>query len=134
MSTQKKEVTQVTAMFPTTNEKNTVVKKGNIKSIEVILAEHLEEIERKKKLVDNRAYFLLKKEELKNSIEELNNEIANATFSSDRFVLRFGKRSSYRDDEYLFNISHPEMMMKFISDLNDEINKSITKIEKDLIS
>lgn len=133
MSTQKKAVAQVVTMSSKTIEKNTKATKGNVKSIEVILNEQLEEIYRKKKLADNRTYFIEKREELKRSMQELNEEIANGTFSSDRLVLRFGKRTSYRDDEYLFNISNPDVMMKFISNLNDEMNNSITKIEKELI-
>ena len=97
------------------------------------LEKQLKEIQRKKKLADNRVFFLSKRTELENCVEVLNEEIAQGNFTTDRFVLKFGKRSSYRDEEQIFTISNHDVLMKFIISLQGEIDKAVEKIEKDLL-
>lgn len=129
MSTEKKEVAKIVTM-PKEAEKKPTEKALNLAEM---LEKQLKEIQRKKKLADNRVFFLTKRTELENCIEILNEEITQGNFSTDRFVLKFGKRSSYRDEEQIFTISNPDVLMKFIISLQGEIDKSVEKIEKDLL-
>lgn len=129
MSTDKKEVAKVVTM-PKKAEQNKTEKAFNLAEA---LEKQLKEIQRKKKLADNRVFFLSKRTELENCVEVLNEEIAQGNFTTDRFVLKFGKRSSYRDEEQIFTISNHEVLMKFIISLQGEIDKAVEKIEKDLL-
>ena len=129
MSTDKKEVAKVVTM-PKKAEQNKTEKAFNLAEA---LEKQLKEIQRKKKLADNRVFFLSKRTELENCVEVLNEEIAQGNFSTDRFVLKFGKRSSYRDEEQIFTISNHDVLMKFIISLQGEIDKAVEKIEKDLL-
>lgn len=129
MSTDKKEVAKVVTM-PKKAEQNKTEKAFNLAEE---LEKQLKEIQRKKKLADNRVFFLSKRTELENCVEVLNEEIAQGNFTTDRFVLKFGKRSSYRDEEQIFTISNHDVLMKFIISLQGEIDKAVEKIEKDLL-
>lgn len=129
MSTDKKEVAKVVTM-PKKAEQNKSEKAFNLAEA---LEKQLKEIQRKKKLADNRVFFLSKRTELENCVEVLNEEIAQGNFTTDRFVLKFGKRSSYRDEEQIFTISNHDVLMKFIISLQGEIDKAVEKIEKDLL-
>lgn len=129
MSTDKKEVAKVVTM-PKKAEQNKTEKAFNLAEA---LEKQLREIQRKKKLADNRVFFLSKRTELENCVEVLNEEIAQGNFTTDRFVLKFGKRSSYRDEEQIFTISNHDVLMKFIISLQGEIDMAVEKIEKDLL-
>lgn len=129
MSTEKKEVAKVVTM-PKAAEPT---KKEKALTMAEVLETQLKEIQRKKKLADNRVFFLSKKTELENCAEALNEEIAQGNFSTDRLVLKFGKRSSYREDEQIFTISNSDVLMKFIISLQNEIDQAVEKIEKNLL-
>lgn len=119
--------------------------KGNAKSTEAknpmkeifSLSEQLEsqlkEINRKKTLVDNRKFFMLKKDELEVCVNDLTAEVTDNKFNTDRFVLKLSKMSSYRSEEGAFSISNVAVLMKFVDMLVEEIDRSIDSIECELL-
>lgn len=134
MSNEKKEVAKVATMPKKAEPKTESAQTANAQSITEILEAQLKEIQRKKKLADNRVFFIEKKKELKDCVTALNDEIASGSFSTDRFVLKFGRRNSYRDDEQIFTISNTDVLIKFILSLQEEIDTAVSKIEKELLA
>lgn len=102
-------------------------------SLTEILEAQLKEIQRKKKLADNRGVFIGKLRELDECEKLLSEELAEGKFSSDSYVLRFGKRNSYRDEENVFSINNSDLLLKFLANLKAEISVSIDRIEKELL-
>lgn len=102
-------------------------------SLTEILEVQLKEIQRRKKLADNRSIFLGKLHELEESERLLNDEVAEGKFTSDSYVLRFGKRNAYREEENTFSINNSDLLLKFLANLKSEIKISIDRIENDLL-
>ena len=132
MSTEKKEVAKVVTL-PKTAEPKESANTSKAQDITKILENQLKEIQRKKKLADNRLFFMGKQNELKECVSALNDEIASGSFSTDKFVLKFGRRNSYRDEEQIFTISNTDVLIKFILSLQTEIDTAILKIENELL-
>lgn len=133
MSTEKKEVAKVVTLPKTAEPKTETAKTAQAKNITEILENQLKEIQRKKKLADNRLFFMGKQNELKECVSALNDEIASGSFSTDKFVLKFGRRNSYRDEEQIFTIANTDVLIKFILSLQTEIDTAILKIENELL-
>ncbi len=134
MSNEKKEVAKTATLPKKAELKNESAQTANAQSVTEILEAQLKEIQRKKKLADNRVFFIEKKKELKDCVNALNDEIASGSFTTDRFVLKFGRRNSYRDDEQIFTISNTDVLIKFILSLKEEIDMAVSKIEKELLA
>lgn len=116
-------------------EKTTKAKSSmkEIFSISEQLESELKEINRKKKLVDNRNFFIVKKEELKTCVEELKGEVEGNQFNTASFSLKLSRSDRYRDDKNAFSISNVDILLKFTNMLMSEINSSIKKIEGELL-
>lgn len=116
-------------------EKTTKAKSSmkEIFSISEQLESELKEINRKKKLVDNRNFFIVKKEELKTCVEELKGEVEGNQFNTTSFSLKLSRSDRYRDDKNAFSISNVDILLKFTNMLMSEINSSIKKIEGELL-
>jgi len=140
MSNNKNEATKV-AQTPKTAQTSQVAEQPKVatdrnaqaKSIGEILESQLKEIQRKKKLADNRSIFLRKKSELSDCITALNDDLISGNFDNDKFALKFGRKGDYRDEHMIFTIANPEILTKFLATLQTEIDASITKIEKELL-
>ena len=102
------------------------------KTISEILDEQLKVIKHKKKLADNRDVFIEKKSKLLSYQKTLEQQALNGQFVSDEFNLQFTTRENY-SNKVEFNISNPEMILKFLVFLDTEIEKAISNIEKELL-
>lgn len=97
------------------------------------LENQLKEINRKKTLVDNRDFFILKKEELETCVNDLTAEVKENKFNTERFTLKLARANSYRDEKSTFSISNVDILLKFVNMLMAEIETSINSIEEELL-
>lgn len=97
------------------------------------LETQLKEINRKKKLVDNRNFFILKKEELQTCVNDLITEDKDNKFNTERFTLKLARANSYREEKSTFSISNVDVLLKFVNMLMAEIDTSINAIESELL-
>lgn len=97
------------------------------------LENQLKEINRKKTLVDNRDFFILKKEELETCVNDLTTEVKDNKFNTERFTLKLARANSYRDEKSTFSISNVDILLKFVTMLMAEIETSINSIEEELL-
>lgn len=97
------------------------------------LENQLKEINRKKTLVDNRDFFILKKEELETCVNDLTTEVKENKFNTERFTLKLARANSYRDEKSTFSISNVDILLKFVTMLMAEIETSINSIEEELL-
>lgn len=97
------------------------------------LENQLKEINRKKTLVDNRDFFILKKEELETCVNDLTTEVKDNKFNTERFTLKLARANSYRDEKSTFSISNVDILLKFVTMLMAEIETSISSIEEQLL-
>lgn len=133
MSNQKKVVEMATAKKETAKSAKTENSTKGIFSLSEQLENQLKEINRKKTLVDRRNFFLQKKEELETCVDELNTEVKDNNFNTERFTLKLSRANSYRDEKSTFSISNVDVLLKFVNMLNVEIDKSIVAIESELL-
>lgn len=105
-----------------------------IQTIEELLTAQLAEIQRKKKLADNRSIFLKKRNQLTECMAILNEKLSSNILTTEDFVLRFSERRNYRDEDAIFTISNVDILIKFIIYLQSEISISVDKIEKELLA
>lgn len=97
------------------------------------LENQLKEINRKKALVDNRDFFILKKDELETCVNDLTTEVKDNKFNTERFTLKLARANSYRDEKSTFSISNVDILLKFVTMLMAEIETSINSIEEELL-
>lgn len=107
-------------------------KNGKIQSITEMLEIQLKEIQRKKQLADNRDVFITKRKNLEDYQKLLQQLAIENVFETEDFSLSFTVKGDYRHSGN-FSISNPEMLLKFIVFLSDEINKAVQKIENELL-
>ena len=79
------------------------------------LETQLKEINRKKTLVDNRNFFILKKEELKTCVNDLTTEVKDNKFNTERFSLKLARANNYREEKSTFSISNVDVLLKFVN-------------------
>ena len=92
----------------------------------------LKEIKRKKRLADNRDVFISKSKSLEEYQKQLQQLAIDSLFETEDFKLNFTVKDDYRNSSN-FSITNPEMLLKFVVFLSDEIKKAIEKIEKELL-
>ena len=97
------------------------------------LENQLKEINRKKTLVDNRNFFILKKEELETCVNDLKTEVKDNKFNTERFTLKLARSNNYREEKSTFSISNVDVLLKFVNMLMKEIDTSINGIESELL-
>jgi len=105
---------------------------GKTQSITEILELQLKEIKRKKRLADNRDVFISKSKSLEEYQKQLQQLAIDSLFETEDFKLNFTVKDDYRNSSN-FSITNPEMLLKFVVFLSDEIKKAIEKIEKELL-
>lgn len=101
---------------------------GNIREI---LEKQLSEINKRKRLADNRQIFLSKKTallEFRKSIEE---EKQNGSFDSSKFKISLAS-SHYREDDKI-SISNIDLILDFMDMLECKIDSYVVAIETELI-
>lgn len=97
------------------------------------LEAQLQEITHKKRLADNRAVFIEKKNSLQEFKKLIDSEINSGNFETSKFKLTFSSsQGSYRDEEK-FTISNSELILFFIGALTLQIEGKVKSIEADLI-
>lgn len=90
----------------------------------------LAELERKKKLSENRVQFIEVMDKLEKSEDELTQEEG---FNTGTYKLKFGEGNSYRDDD-VFSISNRFIILEFIHFIRGKITEKIREIETQLIA
>lgn len=90
----------------------------------------LAELERKKKLSENRVQFIEVMDKLEKSEDELTQEEG---FNTGIYKLKFGEGNSYRDDD-VFSISNRFIILEFIHFIRGKITEKIREIEAQLIA
>jgi hypothetical protein len=128
METKKNEKAKTVAVSKTEESK----RNGKTQSITEILEIQLKEIQRKKRLADNRDVFISKSKSLEEYQKLLQQLAIDNIFETEDFSLSFTVKGDYRHSGN-FSISNPEMLLKFTVFLSDEINKAVDKIEKELL-
>lgn len=131
MSNQKKVVEMDNKKTANSSKAENSIKE--IFSLSEQLENQLKEIKRKKTLVDNRDFFILKKEELETCVNDLTTEVKENKFNTERFTLKFARANGYRDEKSTFSISNVDILLKFVTMLMAEIETSINSIEKELL-
>lgn len=128
METKKNEKAKTVAVSKTEESK----RNGKTQSITEILEIQLKEIQRKKRLADNRDVFISKSKSLEEYQKQLQQLAIDSLFETEDFKLNFTVKDDYRNSSN-FSITNPEMLLKFVVFLSDEIKKAIEKIEKELL-
>lgn len=131
MSNQKKVVEMDNKKTANSSKAENSIKE--IFSLSEQLENQLKEINRKKTLVDNRDFFILKKEELETCVNDLTTEVKDNKFNTERFTLKLARANSYRDEKSTFSISNVDILLKFVTMLMAEIETSINSIEEELL-
>ncbi len=131
MSNQKKVVEMDNKKTANSSKAENSIKE--IFSLSEQLENQLKEINRKKTLVDNRDFFILKKEELETCVNDLTTEVKDNKFNTERFTLKLARANSYRDEKSTFSISNVDVLLKFVTMLMAEIETSINSIEEELL-
>lgn len=90
----------------------------------------LAELERKKKLSENRVQFIEVMDKLEKAEDELSQEEG---FNATMYKLKFCQGNSYRDDD-VFSISNRLIIMDFIHFIRGKITEKIQEIEAQLIA
>ncbi len=131
MSNQKKVVEMDNKKTANSSKAENSIKE--IFSLSEQLDNQLKEINRKKTLVDNRDFFILKKDELETCVNDLTTEVKDNKFNTERFTLKLARANSYRDEKSTFSISNVDILLKFVTMLMAEIETSINSIEEELL-
>ncbi len=131
MSNQKKVVEMDNKKTANSSKAENSIKE--IFSLSEQLENQLKEINRKKTLVDNRDFFILKKEELETCVNDLTTEVKDNKFNTERFTLKLARANSYRDEKSTCSISNVDILLKFVTMLMAEIETSINSIEEELL-
>ena len=90
----------------------------------------LSELERKKKLSENRVQFIDVMDKLEKAEDELSQE---EDFNTVLYKLKFCQGNSYRDDD-TFSISNRLIIVEFIHFIRGKITEKIQEIEAQLIA
>lgn len=90
----------------------------------------LAELERKKKLSENRVQFIDVMDKLEKAEDELSQE---EDFNTVLYKLKFCQGNSYRDDD-TFSISNRLIIVEFIHFIRGKITEKIQEIEAQLIA
>lgn len=90
----------------------------------------LAELERKKKLSENRVQFIDVMDKLEKAEDELSQE---EDFNTILYKLKFCQGNSYRDDD-TFSISNRLIIVEFIHFIRGKITEKIQEIEAQLIA
>lgn len=105
---------------------------GKTQSITEILEIQLKEIQRKKRLADNRDVFISKNKSLEEYQKLIQEMAIDDVFQTEDFSLSFYAKNDHRHNAS-FSISNPEMLLKFVVFLRVEIEKAVEKIENELL-
>ncbi len=127
---EKAQIVDLPTTKETTKQENTKAEKPQ--SIAEILESQLKAIQHKKRLADNRDIFIIKRKNLAEYKKILKQQAIDNVFASDGFSLNFTNRENY-SSKTEFSISNPEMLLKFLVFLEDEMTKAIERIEKELL-
>lgn len=90
----------------------------------------LDELERKKKLSENRNQFLCVIKKLKRAEDII---LQENEFNSDTYKLRFSNSADYREED-VFTISNREIIIDFIMHIRDKILSKVGEIESQLMA
>lgn len=104
--------------------------KKEIEQRTVELQKCLAELERKKKLSENRVQFIDVMDKLEKAEDELSQE---EDFNTVLYKLKFCQGNSYRDDD-TFSISNRLIIVEFIHFIRGKITEKIQEIEAQLIA
>ena len=104
--------------------------KNEIEQRTAELQKCLAELERKKKLSENRVQFIDVMDKLEKAEDELSQE---EDFNTVLYKLKFCQGNSYRDDD-TFSISNRLIIVEFIHFIRGKITEKIQEIEAQLIA
>lgn len=131
---EKNEKQEEAAAVPGKKAKNKIKEADELKKeIEQRTAELqkcLAELERKKKLSENRVQFIDVMDKLEKAEDELSQE---EDFNTVLYKLKFCQGNSYRDDD-TFSISNRLIIVEFIHFIRGKITEKIQEIEAQLIA
>lgn len=131
---EKNEKQEEPAVVPGKKAKNKIKEADELKKeIEQRTAELqkcLAELERKKKLSENRVQFIDVMDKLEKAEDELSQE---EDFNTVLYKLKFCQGNSYRDDD-TFSISNRLIIVEFIHFIRGKITEKIQEIEAQLIA
>lgn len=131
---EKNEKHEEPAVVPGKKAKNKIKEADELKKeIEQRTAELqkcLAELERKKKLSENRVQFIDVMDKLEKAEDELSQE---EDFNTVLYKLKFCQGNSYRDDD-TFSISNRLIIVEFIHFIRGKITEKIQEIEAQLIA
>lgn len=90
----------------------------------------LAELEKKKKLSENRVQFM----EVLDKLEEAEDILLNQDgFNTEIYKLRFCNSSNYREDD-VFSISNRDIIIDFVRHIRDKIIAKVREIESQLMA
>ena len=131
---EKNEKQEEPAVVPGKKAKNKIKEADELKKeIEQRTAELqkcLAELERKKKLSENRVQFIDVMDKLEKAEDELSQE---EDFNTVLYKLKFCQGNSYRDDD-TFSISNRLIIVEFIHFIRGKITEKVQEIEAQLIA
>lgn len=104
--------------------------KNEIEQRTAELQKCLAELERKKKLSENRVQFIDVMDKLEKAEDELSQE---EDFNTVLYKLKFCQGNSYRDDD-TFSISNRLIIVEFIHFIRGKITEKVQEIEAQLIA
>lgn len=90
----------------------------------------LAELERKRKLSENRTEFIAVMDKLEKSEDTL---LQEEGFNTNSFKLRFGEANAYRDED-VFVIGNREIILDFIHFIRGKITEKVREIEAQLMA
>lgn len=117
------------------DKKLKIVSTTNVEADELTarLEAQLQEITHKKRLADNRAVFIDKRNSLQEFKKVIESDVNSGNFETSKFKLTFSSsQGNYREEEK-FTISNAELISFFIDALTLQIDSKVKSIESDLI-